>query len=284
MLFRPDPYQLTFDIAMAEHLSAAEQALEKLKEQLTCSICLDQYKDPKLLHCFHVFCEKCLKPVARQIPQGQVVECPNCRHLTSLPQGGIPDLQGAFLIHHLFDIQEILKKVTAPAGTKCVKCEKRDTTCYCRSCGFLCTKCKNVHTEWKKLFSHELVSLDQLKKDATKLVPLVQKNPNCSKHSTKELDIYCETCQEVICQYCVLKVHRDHQFDLATDVFPQQKKMLVSSVEPVEQQLISVKKALEELQSLSGEITSQRQVFETKIGVTKLLRQEKKSCSHNWIR
>ena len=250
---------------MAECPSSSEKALEKLNEELTCPICLDQYTDPKLLHCFHVFCEKCLKPVARQTPQGQVVECPNCRHLTSLPQEGVSGLQGAFLIHHLFDIQDILKKVSTPAGTKCVKCDKRDPACYCRSCGFLCAKCKDIHSEWKEFSSHELVSLDQLTEDTTNLVPPVQKTLNCSKHPTKELDLYCETCKEVICQYCVLKIHRDHQYDLATDAFPQQKKVLVSSVEPVEQQLASVNKALEDLKSLSGEITSQRQALETKI-------------------
>ncbi|CAI8051308.1 E3 ubiquitin-protein ligase TRIM71 [Geodia barretti] len=110
-----------------------------------------------------------------------------------------------------------------------------------------------------------LVSLDQLTADATNLVPPVQKTLNCSKHPTKELEIYCETCKEVICRDCILKVHRDHQYDLATDVFPQQKKVLVSSVEPVEQQLASVNKALEDLKSLSGEITSQRQALETQI-------------------
>ena len=39
----------------------------------------------------------------------------------------------------------------------------------------------------------------------------------------------------------------------------------MSSVEPVEQQLVSVNKALEDLKSLSGEISSQRQDLETKI-------------------
>ena len=33
---------------------------------------VNNYTNPKLLHCFHVFCEKCLKPVAQQTPQGQV--------------------------------------------------------------------------------------------------------------------------------------------------------------------------------------------------------------------
>ena len=250
---------------MAEGPSSAKQALEKLNEQLTCPICLDHYTDPKLLQCFHVFCEKCLKPVAHQTPQGQVVECPNCRQPTSLPQNGVSGLQGAFLIHHLFDIQDILKKMSTPADTKCVKCKKREPTCYCRTCGFLCDSCKKPHMEWEEFSSHEIVNLDKLTEDVTNLVPPVQKVLQCSKHPAKELDLYCETCKEVICQYCILRVHRDHQYDLATDVFPQQKNVLIASVEPAEQQLASVNKALEGLDTLCGKITSQRQNLEMKI-------------------
>ena len=250
---------------MAECPSSAKQALEKLSEQLTCPICLDHYTDPKLLQCFHVFCEKCLKPLAQQTPQGQVVECPNCRQPTSLPQKGVPGLQGAFLIHHLFDIQDILKKVTAPADTKCVKCEKREPTCYCRTCGFLCDKCKHIHSEWKELSPHEIVSLDKLTEDVTNLVPPVQKVLQCSKHPAKELDLYCESCKEVVCRDCILKVHRDHQYDLATDAFPQQKNVLIASVEPAKQQLASINKALEDLITLCGRITDQRQALETEV-------------------
>ena len=250
---------------MAECPSTAKRALEKLNEQLICPICLEHYTNPKLLHCFHVFCEKCLKPVAQQTPQGQVVECPNCRHPTSLAQEGVPGLQGAFLIHHLFDIQDILKKVNTPANNKCVKCKKREPNCYCRSCGFLCEKCKDIHSEWEEFSSHEIVSLDQLTEDVTNLVPPDQKIMQCSKHPAKELDLYCETCKEVICRDCILKVHRDHQYDLATDAFPQQMNVLISCVEHAEQQLVSVNKALEDLDTLRGEITSQRQALETNI-------------------
>ena len=249
---------------MAECPSSAKQALEKLNEQLTCPICLEHYTNPKLLHCFHVFCEKCLKPVAQQTPQGQVVEYPNCRHPTSLTQEGVPGLQGAFLIHHLFDIQDILKKVNTP-NNKCSNCNENGSTCYCRSCGFLCDSCKHMHSKWKGFSSHEIVSLDQLTDDVTNLVPPDQKIIHCSKHPAKDLDLYCETCKEVICRDCILKVHRDHQYDLATDAFPQQKNVLISCVAPAEQQLVSVNKALNDLDTLRGEITSQRQALETKI-------------------
>ena len=238
---------LLSEMLLAELSTAAKQALEKLNDQLTCPICLDQYTDPKLLHCFHVFCKKCLEPVARKSQQRGSVECPNCCHLTTLPPEGVSGLQGAFLINHLFDIQDILNKVGTPACTKCVKCEKQDPTCYCRSCGFLCSKCKDIHSEWKEFSSHELVGIDQITKDATNMVPPVQKSLKCSKHPTKELDLYCETCKEVICQYCVLKVHRNHQYDLATDAFLKQKEVLLSTFEPVEKQLASVNKALEDI-------------------------------------
>ena len=250
---------------MAECPSSTKQALDKLSQQLTCPICLEQYTDPKLLQCFHVFCEKCLKPVTRQTPQGQVVECPNCRQPTSLPQKGVPGLQGAFLIHHLFDIQDILKKVSSPANSKCVKCKKREPICYCGTCGFLCKSCKKPHLEWDELSSHKIISLDHLTEDVTNLVPPVQKVLQCSKHPTKELDLYCETCKEVICRDCILEIHQDHQYHLATDAFPQEKDVLIASIEPAEQQLSSVNKALEGLDTLRGEITKQHQVLKAKI-------------------
>ena len=99
----------------------------------------------------------------------------------------------------------------------------------------------------------------------TNLVPPDQKIMQCSKHPGKELDLYCETCKEVICRDCIVRVHRDHQYDLTTDAFPQQKNVLIGCVEPAEQQLVSVNKALEDLDTLRGEITSRRQSLETKI-------------------
>uniref|UniRef100_A0A1X7UQC2 RING-type domain-containing protein n=1 Tax=Amphimedon queenslandica TaxID=400682 RepID=A0A1X7UQC2_AMPQE len=32
----------------------------KLKEQLTCLVCLDHYTNPKILACHHSFCKHCL--------------------------------------------------------------------------------------------------------------------------------------------------------------------------------------------------------------------------------
>ena len=122
-----------------------------------------------------------------------------------------------------------------------------------------------MHIEWKGYSSHEVVSLDQLAEELANLVPPVQKFTKCSEHPSKELDLYCETCKEVICRDCTLEVHHDHQYHLVTEAFPQQKDILIASVEPVKKQLASVNKSLEGLDTQHGEITSQRQALEARI-------------------
>ena len=168
-------------------------------------------------------------------------------------------------MHHLFDIQDILKKVSAPAKTQCNKCKKRESSCYCRMCGFICDKCKDIHSDWEEFSSHEIFSLDQLTGDVTNLVPPVKTVLQCSKHPVKETDLFCETCEKMICQHCIVRVHCDHQYDLATDAFPKHKDVIVASLQPVEQQLASVNKALEGLDIRCGQITDQRQTMETDI-------------------
>ena len=251
---------------MASPKTAAEQALEKLDEQLTCAICLDEYKDPKLLNCFHVFCTKCLHPLVCRGTQEQTVQCPNCRQPTSLPQNGVPGLQGAFHIHHLFDIRSALKKVTESKESQCDKCGQEKATNFCRNCGqFICQACTKVHQTWKELSSHEIITIQQLTSNATKLVPSKKQAMPCSKHPEKELDLYCEKCEEMICRDCIVRVHRDHQYDLVGDAFPKHKSAITAALEPVEPQLASVNKALQGLNVRCGQITEQHKAIEAEI-------------------
>ncbi len=251
---------------MATPTTPTEQALKKLEDQLTCAICLDSYTDPKLLNCFHVFCTKCLQPLVHQGAQGQTIQCPNCRQPTTLPQNGVQGLQGAFHIHHLFDIQSALKKVTASQDFLCDKCKQDKATHFCRNCGqFICQVCVMVHQTWEELSSHEVITIQQLTSDAAKLVPSKKQATPCPKHPDRQLDLYCETCEELICRDCIVKVHRDHQYDLVGDAFSKHKDVIVASLQPVEQQLATVSKALEGLDTRCGQITEQQKAIEADI-------------------
>ena len=64
-----------------------EPLVENLKKQVTCSICLDTYTDPKILSCFHTFCCKCLEEHARKTHRQGKFRCPECQAEIDLPEG-----------------------------------------------------------------------------------------------------------------------------------------------------------------------------------------------------
>ena len=257
---------------MAGPSSVAEQALKKVADQLTCAICLEDYKDPKLLQCFHVYCKECLERLVLRDQQGLSLRCPSCRRSTLLPPNSISGLQPAFHVHHWFEIRDALvkvKKVKGPQKTQCEKCSENDATNFCHDCGqFICRACSKIHRTWAELSTHEVISLDRLEGDVTQLVPPTKKVTYCSKHPTKESDLYCETCEELICRDCIVRVHRDHQYDLITDAYPKHKNVITDHLQPVKQQLGVVNEAIESLDTRRQQISDQRMAIEANIRKT----------------
>ena len=194
--------------------------------------------------------------------QGLSLHCPSCRRSTLLPPTSVSGLQTAFYFNNLFEVRDTLEKVKEPQKTQCEKCDKRVATNFCRNCGqFICPRCTETHQEWKEFSSHEVITLDQLEGDVVRLIPPKKKVMFCSKHPAKELDLYCETCEELICQHCTVRMHRDHQYDLVTDAFQKHKEVLVTSLQPVEQQLDTVTKSLQQLDTQCQQITDQREAL-----------------------
>ena len=191
-----------------------------------------------------------------QDQQGQVsVRCPTCRRATLLhPPTTVADLQSAFHIHHLFDIRDAFEKVKEPERVQCAKCKKdaRTATSYCRDCGeFICAACADIHKQWDMFADHEVVPLDQFEKKVKQLDYLKKVTLYCSLHQGKELELYCETCEELICHNCTVKKHKDHQYDLVSDTFEQQKAEITASLEPVEMQLETINKAIGQIERQS---------------------------------
>ena len=242
----------------AKPATPAEKALQKIQEQVTCGVCLESYKQPRLLKCFHVYCEGCLQHLVRGGGEGQSLSCPQCRKDTPLPVGGVPGLQGAFYIHYLFDIQDALKKVSSSEQTMCNKCSKYEYVCFCRTCGFLCQRCKEIHHDWPDFKTHEIIDLDTLTGDVTTLVPPLKKTLLCSKHTETKADLYCETCDELICRDCIVRVHRDHQYDLVPESFAKQERVIVDSLKPVEEQIATLERAVESVGTQCSAVVEQK--------------------------
>ena len=208
----------------------AEQALKRLEEQLNCSICLDTFTDPKLLQCFHVYCQQCLVPLGVRDQQGQLsLTCPTCRQVTPIPPSGVAGLQSAFHINHLLEIQDSVKKLQNPPAN--LEGAVGDT------------------------------GVENPPKNAAQF---------CFEHVKKELELYCETCGKLICYKCALKggKHHSHDYEELDQAFEKYKKEITSSIEPMEKQVAIIKKALALIEKRCEEISKQREVIENNVHVT----------------
>ena len=89
----------------------------------------------------------------------------------------------------------------------------------------------------------------------------------CSEHAGKEVELYCSTCNELICWKCVAKggKHHDHNYDPINLAFEKYKGEITSSLEPMEKQLKTIHTALEQLDTRSEEIFHQRVNIEASI-------------------
>ena len=252
---------------MAELPKIAEEAVKKIDSKLECSICLDNFKQPKLLPCFHIFCKSpCLERLVVQDREGKSLHCPTCRHLVRLPDNGVAGLQTDFHIDHLFEIRESLNKAKESQKTSCEKCKKFHATGFCRDCRkFVCDKCTELHQMWEEFVGHEIVGMNEVLADATKLLPTKKQVPRCKKHSSKKLKIYCNTCSELICSDCTIGLHKDHNYELVLDVFPKHKEEIVSSLKPVQENLDKVNLALKMFDTQAKEINDQREIVEADI-------------------
>ncbi len=249
---------------MAERVTTKE-ALKKLNAQLKCSLCLDTFKQPKLLPCFHVFCTSpCLEKLVTN--DGHSLTCPTCRHIVPLSERGVAGLQSDFHIDHLFEIQDAFNKAEDDNHTNCGNCEDGKATGYCNDCGdFLCDKCQAAHKIVKYTREHKLISLDELKAQMTSLVLPKKAVPHCPKHLGNDLKIYCDTCSTLICMDCTIRLHKDHNYDLVADVLTKHKEELISSLKPVKEKLDSVQRALKDFDTRAKAIYGQKAAIEANI-------------------
>ena len=207
----------------------AGEAIQRLEEQLRCSVCLDTYTDPKLLQCFHVYCRQCLVKLVVRNQQGQLsLPCPICRQDIPIPDKGVAGLQSAFQTNELLEIYNDLKKAKSPSA-----------------------------------------SPEGAEDGAMPLTPS-KKVSYCSEHDGKELELYCQTCKELICFQCAFKggKHHGHDSDTLEVVFEKYKEEITPFLKPMEEDLKTVNKALTQLEKRSGEISGHRAGIEDSINDT----------------
>ena len=228
----------------------AAKEVKKATESLTCPVCLQIFKNPKYLPCYHSYCEECLEKLCSQ----SEIRCPECREVAQISEGGVKSLPNNFLINRLVD-ELILKNDRGEEEVRCGNCDKDDpVVCYCPNCNlFLCQVCNESHSRNINCIAHmqNVVPFTELKM-SNYYVPKA-KTFMCEKHDT-ELLFYCETCEELVCLYCTTKEHSEHNHDAVKQLAEKHREELKTVTTPIKEITDNLSEACKNLDKMVKEI------------------------------
>ncbi len=170
-----------------------------------CSVCHEQFTEPKLLPCGHLMCRHCLLSWLKSQAEAK---CPLCRcaivepeergskSLEDIADGFPTDLAMAALV----EADRLLNK-----GHNCCVCEDMAATSFCLSCGdMLCSTCKKVRGKLSATRHHTVEDLSSLTPDK-----IAGNRPaTCAVHADKTCEYFCPTHGLSICHVCATLRYR----------------------------------------------------------------------------
>ena len=205
--------------------------LANLHEEVSCSVCMVTFTEPKQLPCLHSFCLHCLEGIQRTSGRHDVITCPECRRESQVPGGKLKDLPTNFRINSLLDVLAI--RDCSSTGVKCGNCDKRRVeSFYCfQCCSFWCDECITGHNIIRANKEHRVLALKDFEDQD---IEVVLKRPAfCSRsgHEKKELEFFCKKCQETVCSSCVVTAHDGHVKVLLEEAANEKKSQVMSAIE-----------------------------------------------------
>ena len=144
---------------------------------------------------------------------------------------------------------EVCNKAKATAGY-CVVC-----------CQVLCTLCDDVHKQLSSTSNHKLVNIEE--RSSTSPVR------KCFVHDNQPLDLYCVTCEQLICYHCTIIGHKEHIYDVVDKVCKKEKKKLTARMEKLTEKKIELAKIKEQSQANQRHIVCKRDLIEKAFEISK---------------
>ncbi|XP_072513086.1 zinc-binding protein A33-like [Salminus brasiliensis] len=216
-----------------------------LEENLTCSICLEIFKKPVVLHCSHSFCEACLNRIWNQ---RDLKECPLCRKKakrTPLNNLALKEACESFIVEKKRKISEETR------GAKCLDhaeklqlfcTDDKKLVCHVRLCES--TLENTVFTDYRCFFQTNLQrSLQELK---TNLQSLKLKKVNYAQSSAVHLKSKVQQTEKHIKE----EFEKLHQF-----LRDEEKARIAALKEEEEVKSQRINEKIEELEQLCSDFS-----------------------------
>ncbi|XP_076683693.1 protein meiotic P26 isoform X4 [Andrena cerasifolii] len=223
-----------------------------------CAICMSKLCSPRVLSCLHVFCEACLDKLlmdeAGDPKVSSVLICPICQQETSISSKGASSLTCDYVLTNILDMSAI-----ESMAVLCTSCKaKESAVARCSDCAnFLCPNCNTAHQFMRCFESHKVVAFEDLKQ-SNEAIP-IHKPIFCEFHPAENMKFYCYTCQEPICNECLLIEHKapEHQYERLIDAEPRQKEELVKLMNESKAKIADCDQVSAQLENALSELQAQ---------------------------
>ncbi|KAK6169604.1 hypothetical protein SNE40_020619 [Patella caerulea] len=183
-----------------------------------CSICLDEFKEPKTIDCKHSFCSFCLNDYIKKSAANNKFNCPLCRFEVQIPAGGVTE----FVSEKTVNAEKKAPGMMTNEGKKqnCDLCRSNSTSMsQCKECQkCMCSSCRTIHSVIPLCKNHVIISLDEtVEVGSIKQAVNQSKKPDpdkdiCVKHHNRKSTFYCKKCSKAVCSDCFVISHNGHSF------------------------------------------------------------------------
>ena len=201
--------------------------LEELEKSLSCTVCSNVIRNPKITPCLHTFCCECLNDLARRRPYQTSIACPLCDYEFRKPEGSVfHSFPSNFHVNRLIDL--FLAKKRPYVDAECGSCLKKVAIiAFCFVCDkFICDECLNAHKLLTKGSSHRVVATGGFK--IRDFEDLLHRPISCA-HKFKErgvVEYYCYDCDSNVCHICNIAIQHTHRIVALPDAAAEFKMNL----------------------------------------------------------
>lgn len=248
-----------------------QSILDNLEDLLTCCLCSNIYKHPKITPCLHSFCCECLNQLSFSRPYQETIDCPVCQFEIRKPEGGRFDtLPPSFFLNRLLDV--FVAKRRSYSEASCGNCHRNLLlNSFCFTCStFMCEECLKAHHVITRNSGHRTVTLGKLKiKDYE---DLLRRSTLCA-HKFNErgiVEYFCYDCDACVCHVCNVAIQHKHRIVDIDEAANDQKMKLRDANAKLKTKLKSLELGINNIEFRSIEVQEQidytKKDIRTKIG------------------
>ena len=248
-----------------------EPLVANLKKQLTCSICLETYTDPKIISCLHTFCCKCLEKHARKNHRQGKFRCPECQAEIDLPEGNHFDrLQTSFIHNSLLGLLETEDREALLKPPFCSQHKNERLRYFCSTCeACICPVCLAENHR-----RHEFDVIEKVAEEDTKFIMsnvqtikekenLLQEEIRKFKKTSEDVEMIIAIAKQEVskaAQHVITKTQRQEKQLLDSLEMTRRKK--IEQINPAKQELESLVKQIHQAAQFAENLVQRSPVWD----------------------